>query len=90
MKNTLFWLLVLTITALIYFCIFSNVPTAHAKPPTKSKFYDFNEQLIDGEIRKPTATYVNSRERAKFNRLLKLKKSFLPKLFASHKNRVFK
>jgi len=90
MKNTLFWLAVLIIAALIYACIFANIPVANAKPPTKSKFYDFNEQLIDGQIRKPSALYVNSREKAKFERLLKLKKSFLPKLFKTHKNRVFR
>tara|TARA_R110000824_G_scaffold68140_3_gene176422 strand:+ start:80 stop:376 length:297 start_codon:yes stop_codon:yes gene_type:complete len=65
---------------------------AHAKPPTnqKSKFYDFNEQLIDGEIRKPTQLYVDARARAKFDRLLRLKKSFLPALFSTSKSQIFK
>ena len=63
--------------------------TLSAKNP-RSKFYDFNEQLIDGEIKKPTTLYTDSRERVKFDRLLKLKKSFLPKLFATSKERVFK
>ena len=56
----------------------------------KSKFYDFNEQIIDGEIKKPTTLYMDSKEQVKFDRLLKLKKSFLPKLFATAKERVFK
>lgn len=91
MKNTLFWSTTLIITALIYIYTLSSFPLAHAKPPpTKSKFYDFNEQIIDGEIRKPTATYIDSREKAKFERLLKLKKSFMPELFKTHKNKVFK
>ena len=64
--------------------------SAHAKPPSRSKFYDFNEQLIDGEIKKPTALYTNSRQKVKFDRLLKLKKSFLPQLFNTAKERVFK
>jgi len=68
---------------------------ALAKPPissknTKSKFYDFSEQLINGEIRKPTALYINARERARFERLLSLKKSFLPKLFETARERIFK
>ena len=64
---------------------------ANAAPPSgKSKFYDFNEQIIDGEIRKPTAVYIDARQKAKFDRLLSLKKSFLPELFKSSKNRVFK
>ena len=61
----------------------------HAKQP-KSKFYDFNDQIIDGEIKKPTTLYTDSRERVKFDRLLRLKKSFLPQLFDTAKERVFK
>ena len=61
-----------------------------AKPKTKAKFYDFNEQLIDGEIKKPTALYTDSRQKVKFDRLLKLKKSFMPQLFKTAKEKVFK
>ena len=60
-----------------------------AKQP-KSKFYDFSEQLIDGEIKKPTTLYTDARNKVKFDRLMKLKKSFLPKLFSTAKERVFK
>ena len=81
-----------TFHLLIFVCtlFFLSGATAAAKPPAKSKFYNFNEQLIDGQIRKPTALYVNSREKAKFERLLKLKKSFLPKLFKTSREKVFK
>ncbi len=63
---------------------------ASAAPPKKSRFYDFGDQMIDGEIRKPTALYTDAREKAKFNRLLKLKKSFLPQLYNTSKMKVFK
>tara|TARA_Y100000590_G_scaffold469971_1_gene661034 strand:+ start:1767 stop:1988 length:222 start_codon:yes stop_codon:yes gene_type:complete len=65
-------------------------PSFASAPPQKQKFYDFGEQLINGEIRKPTAIYMDVRRRAKFNRLLKLKKSFLPRLFDTAKNKIFK
>ena len=61
-----------------------------AKPKTKAKFYDFNEQLIDGQISKQTTLYTDAREQVKFERLLKLKKSFLNDLFDTAKERVFK
>ena len=66
--------------------------TAMAAPPKnpKSKFYDFSEQLINGEVRKPTVTYMSHRDRIKFKRLLSLKKSFMRQLFATSKNNVFK
>jgi|TARA_R110000851_G_scaffold136614_2_gene272236 hypothetical protein len=63
--------------------------TAYAKD-IKSKFYDFNEQLIDGQIKKPTILYTSVREKTKFDRLLRLKKSFLNKLFKTSKEKVFK
>ncbi len=66
---------------------------AVAAPPAageKAKFYDFSDQLIDGEIKKPTALFTDTRQKAKFERLLSLKKSFLPTMFQSSKERVFK
>ena len=63
---------------------------AIAKKPVKSKFYDFNEQLIDGEIKKPSPLYTDARDRVKFGRLLRLKKSFMNRLFKTAKERVFK
>jgi hypothetical protein len=65
------------------------VTPAHAGPP-RSKFYDFSDQLIDGEIKKPTALYTDSRKRVRFDRLLKLKKSFLPDLFKTAQEKLFK
>ena len=56
----------------------------------KSKFYDFNEQLIDGEIKKPTTLYTDVRNKVKFDRLLRLKKSFIDDLLMTAKERVFK
>ena len=73
----------------VFLLFFLNTSSAAAKQP-KSKFYDFNEQLIDGERKKPTTLYVDSRKQVKFDRLMKLKKSFLPKLFNTAKERVFK
>ena len=63
---------------------------ANAAPPSKSKFYDFGDQMIDGEIKKPTGQYINSREQARFDRLLSLKKSFLPKMYLTSKEKIFK
>jgi hypothetical protein len=66
-----------------------GLSTASAAQP-KSKFYDFSDQLIDGEIRKPTTLYSNVRQQAKFSRMLRLKKELLPLIFQARKERVFK
>ena len=46
----------------------------------KEKFYNFDDMLIDGDFKTPQGMYENARDKAKFDRLLKLKKSFLPKI----------
>ena len=74
---------------LFIFMILNMTGVVLAKQP-KTKFYDFREQIIDGEIKRPTVIYSNAREKVKFERLLKLKKSFMPELFASGKERVFR
>ena len=51
--------------------------TVFAKSPKNSKFYDFSEQVIDGEMKRPTTLYINEKEKVKFDRLLNLKRSFL-------------
>jgi len=64
---------------------------AQGSPPLpQTKFYDFSEQVIDGQIKKPTALYTDARQKVKFGRLLKLKKSFLPAILDTAKDPVFK
>ena len=61
-----------------------------AQDGVKSKFYDFSDQVIDGEIKKPTALYTEAKQKVKFDRLLSLKKSFLKEIEESSKEKVFK
>ena len=46
----------------------------------KTKFYNFDDMLIDGQLKTPDVMKERAREKAKFKRLLSLKKSFLPKV----------
>jgi hypothetical protein len=57
---------------------------------SKAKFYDFSDQMINGEIKKPAAIYMESRTRAKFVKLLKLKKSFRKILILSYHDPLLK
>ena len=83
------WLVIISVSlALIFFFMAHSEATAQSKP--KSKFYDFGEQVIDGEIKKPTALYVDGRKKVKFDRLLKLKKTFIPDLMKTAEERTFK
>ena len=82
-------MIVLIIAATISMFLPWLCPEAIGKQP-KSKFYDFNDQIIDGEIKKPTTLYTDARDRVKFDRLMKLKKSFMKDLFNTAKEKVFK
>jgi len=80
MKKLLPFLLILLISGPIF-----------AKPKkTSSKFYDFSDQLIDGNIKKPSTIWMESRTRAKFEKLLKLKKSFYRELLLTAKESYLK
>ena len=73
-----------------FFWIYVLFEVKAAPPTPNAKFYDFSEQVIDGQIKKPTALYTDARQKVKFDRLLRLKKSFLPEILNSAKNPVFK
>ena len=57
---------------------------------TKARFYDFSDQLIDGQIKKPSTLWIDSRTRAKFGKLLLLKRSFRNILILSAKDPILK
>jgi hypothetical protein len=56
---------------------------ALAQTSPKAKFYEFPTLTIDGTIKQPTAQYHSARDRVKFDRLAKLKKSMLGELQSS-------
>jgi len=88
MGTMVYWGVVLGCT-LIFMCALDSV--AYGKEPqARSKFYDFGEQVIDGEIKKPTALYTDSRNKVQFDRLLKLKKGFLDDLLETSKDPIMR
>ena len=88
-KNPLVYTLALYVAS--FFAVFVLLGNeAQAQKSPKAKFYDFSEQVIDGEIKKPTALYTDSKRKVKFDRLLKLKKSFIPELMKTAEERTFK
>ena len=66
MKKSVIFLLILP------FLAFADSP--------KTKFYDFDNLLINGEYKKPQIMYNDTQAKVKFEKLFKIKKNFLPKL----------
>ena len=88
-KSPLEWSVALYVAIFIaLFVMLGDEALAQTKP--KSKFYDFGEQFIDGEIKKPTALFTDSKKKVQFDRLLKLKKTFIPDLMKTSKERTFR
>ena len=51
----------------------------------KTKFYNFDELIIEGKVVKPRVQYIDARQKVKFERLLNLKKDFLKNLKSTAK-----
>ena len=73
------------LTILIGVAILYNYSSAQNKS-LKTKFYDFDDLLIEGEYKKPQVLYTDARQKVRFERLLKLKKDLLPKLESTSKD----
>jgi len=63
---------------IIIFLLLLPFFAANAEP--KTKFYDFDDLLINGEYKKPQIMYIDDRSKIRFERLLKLRKNFLKNL----------
>ena len=87
-QNSMIRVVIYIIIATIFFIMyFINDAIA---TPLKAKFYDFSDQLIDGEVKRPTALYMDTRQEVKFQRLLRLKRTFDRELQNTARLRVFK
>ena len=82
-------ILLIFVSIIITATLFFHASDTHAKTK-KARFYDFSDQLINGEIKKPAAIYMESRARAKFAKLLKLKKSFRQALIKTNQDPILK
>ena len=67
-------------SVIAFFAVVIITSTAFAQDQPKTKFFDFNDMLIDGELKVPDGMRNDSHKKAKFRRLLNLKKSFLSKI----------
>jgi hypothetical protein len=69
---------------IIVFLIF--LPLFAQSDSPKTKFYDFEDLLINGEFKKPQVMYIDDQSKVRFERLLKLKKNLLQKLRNTNKD----
>ena len=49
----------------------------------QTRFYDFNDMLIDGEFQRPEGMFATERGQARFDSLLSLRRSFIDEIEAA-------
>ena len=72
-------------------CLFSifivdEAAIAQEAKSSPTKFYNFDDLLINGKVKKPQVLWVDARQKVKFEKLLKLKKDFMVKLKETKKD----
>ena len=78
-------MLTATLTALLL-----AAPGGTPPPETKVRFYDFQELLLEGGVVRPQVLLMEAEQRAKHGKLIRLKKSLLPKLRATARDATFR
>lgn len=73
-----------TILTVLAFLMISSAASGQNKD-AKTKFYNFDDLLINGEYKKPQVMYIDTESKIRFERLLKLKKDFLPRLIETRR-----
>ncbi len=79
-------LLTLVAVAALALPVAAHAQEAAGGGDVKTKFYNFDDLLIDGQYKKPQVLYTDARQKVKFERLLNLKRDFLPKLRGTAKD----
>ena len=57
-----------------------DIKVSNKNPKVKTKFYNVDDLMIEGEYKKPQLLFIDEKQKAKFDKLLQLKKDLLPEL----------
>jgi hypothetical protein len=68
------------------FLMFLTNAIAQESTTKKTKFYNFDDLLIEGKVKKPQVLWTDARQKVKFEKLLKLKKDLLNKVVDTKKD----
>jgi hypothetical protein len=66
---------------------FGQAKPAGAPPPDvkykQKTVYDFEDDIVEGDLVRPDGTYVDTRRRAKTSSLIKIRENFIPEMIKS-------
>ncbi|MBW2731976.1 MAG: adventurous gliding motility protein CglF [Deltaproteobacteria bacterium] len=49
----------------------------------KKTVYDFDDDLVEGELQRPDGEYIDTRNKAKHSSLIKIRENFIPEMLKS-------
>lgn len=49
----------------------------------KKTVYDFDDDLVEGELQRPDGEYIDTRGKAKHSSLIKIRENFIPEMLKS-------
>lgn len=79
------------VTIIVILLFVSCTAIAQDSPAdTKTKFYNFDDMLINGKVKKPQVLYIDKRQKVEFERLLRLRKDVMPRLMGTGKDHSLK
>lgn len=78
-----FAFLVLTVTAFTSTSAFAQDAEGESAEDVESRFYDFGDMMIDGELLRPDGMFATERGQRQFESLLNLRRSFIPEIEAA-------
>ncbi|MCB9555096.1 MAG: adventurous gliding motility protein CglF [Deltaproteobacteria bacterium] len=65
----------------------SGLVFAQGEPPKvtykKKTIYDFDDDLVEGELQRPDGEYIDTRRKAKHSSLIKIREHFIPEMLKS-------
>ena len=77
--------------SILIFILFMFVSfDASGKDKDTTKFYNFDDLLINGKVKKPQVLWTDARQKVKFGKLLRLRKDFLPNINKTKKDLTFR
>lgn len=62
------------------FCIHANAQGSKRDADKKTTSINFEDELVEGEVKKPELLYLLQKKQFNFKRLIKLRENFLPEM----------
>ncbi|OFZ11622.1 MAG: hypothetical protein A2Z20_01240 [Bdellovibrionales bacterium RBG_16_40_8] len=69
-----------TVIIILFFTTFVGATESKRSGEKKSTSINFEDELVEGEVKKPELLYLLQKKQFNFKRLIKLRENFLPEM----------